>query len=210
MKPRSQIACISDDLSVEEMLEAARKHKHRRLPIYDETPDTIVGILNTRALLLDPQMDLAEAVEFPSFVPESMNLLQLLKSLQRQQRGLAIVLDEFGSTAGLVTMEDILEEMIGEVRSEGEEQGFIMEKLGEGSWRVNATMRLEDFRREYPELGEVPEVDTMGGLLLSQLEVVPGVGQSAVFRGLKLTATAADERRVRELQVETVNRKGGH
>ncbi len=69
------------------MIAAARKFKHRRLPIYDETPDTIVGVLNTRALLLDPAVDLAEAIEFPSFVPESMNLLQLLKSLQRQQRG---------------------------------------------------------------------------------------------------------------------------
>ena len=71
-------------------------------------------MLNTRALLLDPQMDLADAIEFPSFVPETMNLLQLLKSLQRQQRGLAIVLDEFGGTAGIVTMEDILEEMVGQ------------------------------------------------------------------------------------------------
>src|SRR5881628_1077362 len=202
MRPRSQMAAVSDDLSLEQMIVAARQYKHRRLPIYDETPDTIVGILNTRALLLDPQIDLADAIEFPSFVPESMNLLQLLKSLQRQQRGLAIVLDEFGGTAGLVTMEDILEEMVGEIRSEGEAQGFVMEKLGTGRWRVNATMRLEDFRREYPELGDVPGVDTMGGLLLSQLEVVPAVGQSVVFRGLKLTATAADERRVRELLVE--------
>src|SRR6267378_5401846 len=86
MKPRSRMAAIPDDLSIEEMLSAARKYKHRRLPMYDETPDTIVGILNTRALLLDPQIDLAEAIEFPSFVPKSMNVLQLLKSLQRQQR----------------------------------------------------------------------------------------------------------------------------
>jgi putative hemolysin len=210
MRPRSQMASIPDDLSVEEMIAAARKYKHRRLPIYDQTPDTIVGVLNTRALLLNPQIDLADVIEFPSFVPESMNLLQLLKSLQRQQRGLAIALDEFGGTAGIVTVEDILEEMIGEIRGEGESLGFVMEKLGEGRWRVNATMRLEDFCREYPELGDVPEVDTLGGLLLAQLEVVPAVGQSAVFRGLKLTATLADDRRVRELLVETVNHKGGH
>ena len=87
MRPRAQMAAISDDCSIEEMLASARKHGYRRLPIYDESPDTIVGILNTRALLLDPQIDLADAIEFPSFVPESMNLLQLLKSLQRQQRG---------------------------------------------------------------------------------------------------------------------------
>ena len=87
-----------------------------------------------------------------------------------------------------------------------------MEKLQEGRWRVNGTMSLDDFRREYPQLGETPDVDTMGGLLLAQLEVVPAVGQSAVFRGLKLTATAGDERRVRELLVEIPagREKGGH
>src|SRR5207249_6042705 len=87
MKPRAQMACIPDDLSVEEMIAAARKYKHSRLPLYDETPDTIVGVLNVRTLMIDPQTDLADVIEFPSFVPETMNLLQLLKSLQRQQRG---------------------------------------------------------------------------------------------------------------------------
>ena len=207
---RSRMACIADDLSIEEMIAAARQYKHRRLPIYDGTPDTIVGILNTRALLLDPQIDLADAIEFPSFVPESMNLLQLLKSLQRQQRGLAVVLDEFGGTAGIVTTEDILEEVVGEIRGEGEAEGFVVEKLGEGRWRVNAAMRLEDFRREYPALRQSPDVDTMGGLFLSQLGVIPSAGESIVCGGLKLTVTSADDRRVRELLIETVNRKGGH
>ncbi len=203
MKPRSTMASISDDCSIEEMIAAARKFKHRRLPIYDETPDTIVGILDTRALLLDPHIDLADAVEFPSFVPESMNLLQLLKSLQRQQRGLAIVLDEFGGTAGIVTMEDIFEEMIGKIRGEIESDRFVMEKLGTGRWRVAGTLRLDDFRREYPALPDVPDVETMGGLLMSLLDVVPNPGDSASFRGLKLTAKVTDERRVRELLVET-------
>ena len=204
MKPRSRMAAIPDDLSIEDMIAAARKYKHRRLPMYDETPDTIVGILNTRALLLDPQIDLADAIEFPSFVPETMNLLQLLKSLQRQQRGLAMVLDEFGGTAGIVTMEDILEEMIGKIRDEVEAEGFVMEKLGPGRWRVSGALRLDDFRREYPPLGDVAEVETMGGLLMSLLDVVPNQGESAVFRGLKLTAQVADERRVREVLVEAV------
>ena len=202
MRPRSQMAAISDDLSIEDMIAAARKFRHRRLPIYDETPDTIVGILNTRALLLDPQIDLADAIEFPSFVPESMNLLQLLKSLQRQQRGLAMVLDEFGGTAGLVTMEDILEEMIGKIRAEVQPAGLVMEKLAAGRWRVSGRLRLDDFRREYPSLGEVAEAETMGGLLVNLLQVVPGPGDSATFRGLKLTAQATDERRIKELLVE--------
>ena len=202
MKPRSQMAAISDELSIEEMVAAARRYRHRRLPVYDETLDTIVGVLNTRVLLQDPNVDLVEAIEFPSFVPESMNLMQLLKSLQRQQRGLAIVLDEYGGTAGIVTMEDILEEMIGKIRAEGETEGFLMEKLASGRWRVNGALRLDDFRREYPALGEVPEVETMGGLLMSLLDVVPNPGDTASFRGLKLTAQVTDERRVREVMVE--------
>ena len=118
MRPRAGMACISDDATVEEMIAAAKKFKHRRLPIYDETPDTIVGILNTRALLLDPKIDLSEVIEFPSFVPETMNLLQLFQSLQKQHRGLAVVLDEFGGVAGLVTMEDILGELVGKIRAD--------------------------------------------------------------------------------------------
>lgn len=202
MRPRAKMAAIPDDLTLEEMMDAARKARFRRLPMFDETPDTIVGILNTRALLLDPEADLSEAIEFPSFVPETMNLLQLFKSLQRQRRGMAIVVDEFGGVAGLVTMEDILTELVGEFHHAVAAAGFVMEKLGAGRWRVNGTMRLDDFRREYPELPEVPGTETMGGLLTKLLEVIPQAGETATFRGLKLTAHLVDERRVRELMVE--------
>ncbi|MGH7990409.1 MAG: hemolysin family protein [Limisphaerales bacterium] len=204
MRPRAGMACISDDASVEEMIAAAKKFKHRRLPIYDETPDTIVGILNTRALLLDPKIDLSEVIEFPSFVPETMNLLQLFQSLQKQHRGLAVVLDEFGGLAGLVTMEDILGELIGKIRVETQREGFVMEKLAPGRWRVNGAMRLDDFRREYSALGDVADVETMGGLLTHLLGVIPNVGDSATFYGLKFTAQIVNERHVRELIVQRI------
>lgn len=206
MIPRSKMAAIPDDLSIEEMLEAARKLKHTRLPMYDETPDTIVGILNTRSLLLNPSIDLSEVIEFPSFVPSSMNLLQLFQALQRQKRGLAIVLDEFGSTAGLVSAHDILEQLVGQIRRDPAVRGFTMEKLGPGKWRVSGAASIEDFRREYPNIGDVPDVDTMGGLLVRELEVVPAAGEAATFRGLKLTAQIVDDRRVHELLVETAGR----
>ena len=202
MRPRTGMACISDEATVEEMIAAAKKIKHRRLPMYDETPDTIVGILNTRALLLNPKIDLSEVIEFPSFVPETMNLLQLFQSLQKQHRGLAVVLDEFGGVAGLVTMEDILGELVGKIRSAAQTEGFVMEKLAPGRWRVNGSMRLDDFRREYPALGGVAEVETMGGLLTHMLGVVPNAGDFATFHDLKFTAQIVDERRVRELLVQ--------
>jgi CBS domain containing-hemolysin-like protein len=201
MKSRSQISCIPDDLSKEEMIETARKIKHTRIPLFDETPDTIVGVLNARALLLNPGADIEEVIEFPSFVPETMNLLHLLRSLQRQQRGLAIVLDEFGGTAGLVTMEDILEEMLGTFQKR-DEQTFLFEKLAPGKWRVNGTCPLDEFRREYPALPQIEEVDTMGGLLVRQLEYVPAEGESVVHAGLRLTAQKADDRRVMEVLAE--------
>jgi CBS domain containing-hemolysin-like protein len=202
MRPRAGMASLSDDASVEEMIAAAKIFQHRRLPIYDETPDTIVGILNTRALLLDPKIDLADAIEFPSFVPETMNLLLLFRALQKQQRGMAIVLDEFGGTAGIVTMEDILAELVGKQRSPSQPEGFVMEKIAPGRWRVSGTMRLEDFRREFPALPEVVEVETMGGLLTHLLGVVPDAEESAIFSGLKLTAHLTDGRRVNELLVQ--------
>jgi CBS domain containing-hemolysin-like protein len=206
MKPRTQMACISDELSVDEMIAAARRFKHRRLPIYDENVDTIVGVLNTRIFLLDPEADLAEAIEFPSFVPESANLLQLLKSLQRQQRGLAIVLNEFGGTAGIVTIEDILAEVLGELRAESAAEPPVLEKLGPNRWRVGGALPLDNFRREYAPLRDVPGVETMAGLVLNKLEVVPAQGESVTVDGLRLTVQVADERRIRELLVETVKK----
>jgi len=205
MQPRARIACISDELTLEEMAAAARRFKHARLPIFDESPDTIVSVLNVRVLLLDPGVDLADAIEFPSFVPNSMNLLQLLKSFQQHQRGMAVVLDEFGGTTGVVTMQDILDHVIGGVHDHDPAGGFVMERLGEGRWRVNGTMRVEDFRREFPDLAPAPDVDTMGGLLVARLHVVPAEGASLVLHGLRLTAHVADERRVREVLVERIH-----
>ena len=203
MRPRAGIACISDDATVEEMIAAARKYRHGRLPIYDETPATIVGVLNARALLLDPTIDLSEVIEFPSFVPETMNLLQLFRSLQKQHRGLAIVLDEFGGVSGVVTMEDILGELVGKIHAASvPEEALVMEKLAPDRWRVSGTVRLDDFRREFPSLPEVAEAETMGGLLSHLLGIVPAAGESAVFQDLKLTAHVVDERRVRELFVQ--------
>ena len=206
MKGRSQMACISDDLSVPEMMEAARRFKHRRLPIYDGTPETIVGVLNTRALLLEPGADLSLAIEFPSFVPETMDLLLLWKSLQRSQRGLAIVLDEFGGTAGIVTIEDILAEILGELRSQHSQKQAVMEKIGDNRWRVGGGARMDNFRREYPQLPDVPGVETMAGLVLNKMEVVPVAGESVIIGGLRLTVQSADERRIGELLVEVIKK----
>jgi len=132
-----------------------------------------------------------------------MSTLSSLTSLQGKPRGRAMVLDELSRTAEIATTEGILKEMNRRMRREEKPEAFPIEKLAAGRWRGSGTFRLDDFRREYPRIGDVPEVETMGGLLANLLEVVPAVGDSASFRGLKLTAQAADERRVKELLVET-------
>jgi CBS domain containing-hemolysin-like protein len=203
MRPRATMAAVADDLTPPELAAAARKWRHRRLPLYDESPDTIVGVLDCQKLLLDPDHRLDEAVEFPSFVPETMNLLKLFHALQRQKRSLAVVLDEFGAVAGIVRMEDILAEVLGEMSMDGPPRGFVLERLGPGRWRVSGAVRLDDFRREYPALPEGADVETLGGLLMAQLDIVPQKGQTATVHGLRLTATVVDERRVHELLVET-------
>lgn len=204
MRPRAQMVVLPDDLPVPDLIQSARKFRHHRIPLYDETPDNIVAVLNTRTLLLSPESGLDEALEFPSFVPESMNLMTLFQALQRQQRGVAIVLDEFGGAAGLVTVEDILETVLGPIRGEGEAEGFVMERLAPGRWRVNGAMRLDDFAREFPSLGGDDDVDTMGGLVVKLAEVVPVAGEVFTRRGVRFTVRVADERRVRELMVEAV------
>ena len=206
MKPRSEMVCIEDTSDLSNMITYSKDHKHTRIPIYNDTPDNVVGILNTRKLLLSPDDDVSEAIEFPSFVPSTMNLMNLLQSLQKQRRGLAIVLDEFGGTAGLITIEDILEELVGEIREEGEQIEFTVEKLHWNRWRVNGKLLIEDFQNVIPELKPVPEVDTMGGLVAALNEVVPKIGESLKHCSLELTVVSADERRVKELIVKRITR----
>jgi putative hemolysin len=208
MRPRSTMMVLPDNLDRDAMIAAARRHRHHRIPLYDESPDTIIAVLNTRTLLMGSEPGAAadggvdDAIEFPSFVPESMNLLKLFEALQRQRRGMAVVVDEFGAATGLVTLEDIVEAVVGPLRGEGEAPGFVVEPLGPSSWRVNGATRIDDFRRFFPGLPEDPNVETMGGLAVKLAEIVPPVGWSGVHKGLRFTVKVADERRVRELLVE--------
>lgn len=200
MRPRIQMPMVSDDASTDEMIRHAKQLRMKRIPLYDQHSDTVVGILNARALIQNPGVDLSEVIEPPAFVPETMSLLKLLRSLQRQRRSIAIVLDEFGDMAGYITLDDILNAALGEPPR----TRLVFERIGPGRWRISGAMRVDDFRHEYPQLGEVRHAETMGGLLMWLLGAIPGSGQSAIYCGLKLTALVTDERSVKELLVEVI------
>ena len=155
-------------------------------------------------LVANPDVDLVEVVEFPSFVPEEMNLSDLLKNFSRSGKDMAIVLDEFGSNVGLVTLEDILSDVIGGKRRDTHAPEFIMEKVDTGKWRLSGSVWLQDFRREYPGLEKAPGVDTIGGLMAMQLDEIPPTGAIVEFSGLRFTVQEADERRVKQVLVETL------
>lgn len=199
MKPLSRLSCIPADLSRGEMIAAARRCGHTRLPMYDQTPDSIVGILNARALLLNPDADVEDVVEFASFVPQSMNLLLLLRNLRRQGRGIAVVLDEFGGTAGLVTLADILGLMLGDFESNENPRYHRVtpEKL-----LAEGTCRLSRIAVEVPEFADIEGVSTVGGLVTRLAEVVPTAGEAFSFKGWRLTVRTSDERRVLKVLVE--------
>lgn len=207
MRPRAQMLMIESRTPRREMIRLARQIRHTRIPLRGESPDDIEGILNTRRLLLQPEGDFADSVELPAYVPESMNLLRLLKALQNQRRGMAIVLDEYGSVAGLVTIEDILAPMLGPKASESMARGISCRELGDRCWRVSGAMRIDDFRRRCPELAPRREVDTLGGLVAALLGRIPAAGESVLHGRVRLTVLEADERRVRELEVRVMDRK---
>lgn len=204
MTPRVDMVCVADNLSREEMVAFLKKVKHRRVPVYDETPDTIVGLLDVKKFLMNPERDLTEIMEVPAFVPERMNAARLLRNFQQQKRQLAIVVDEFGGTEGLVTVEDIAEEIVGEVADEYDVRDFFLERLGPNRFLVNGKMRIDELNEELklrlPTTDE--EIDTIGGLVASRLERVPRPGDQLRIDSLVLTARRVVKNRVREVLIE--------
>lgn len=207
MRPRSQVLCLSSDYPENDprLLQEARRLKRSRLPIYDENPDTIVGILDTKKLLLRPEEPLDEVMDFAAFIPETMNLWDLFQSLRRQGRGLAVALDEFGETAGIVTMSDILEEMVGDLEMEEEDsQEQPIRQVRPGLWHAAGSYLLEDFHEQHPDFpyNEELDVETLNGLMIYHLEIVPRAGQSLVIGNYRLKALKVDARRALEIEVE--------
>jgi len=199
MTPRVDLFAIPDDLTNEAAMERLRAGRHRRAPVYGATPDDIVGILEVTRFFLNPAEHYTEQLIAPSFVPETMKAIELLKSFIKHPQGIAVIVDEFGGTEGVVTLNDIVEEMISDAVPSGEQELYI-EPLGEGRVIAAGRTRLDDLA----ELGfklEADGVDTIGGLIFNRMGMIPRVGSSVQIDDVTIQVRRSSRRGVEEVML---------
>ncbi len=209
--PRSDIVAIEENASFDELVAMICEHGHSRLPVYRDNLDDIIGMIHIRdafAILAGSSPNppgIADLIRQPRFVPESMGVLDLLAEMRATRTHLAIVLDEYSGTEGIVTIEDLVEEIVGEIEDEhdDEPQPQLVELDG-GLWEADARIELDDLGKQVAaELEDVPEdVDTLGGLAFVIAGKVPVVGEILEHpSGWKLEILDGDEKRVTRLRL---------
>ncbi|MEO1246939.1 MAG: transporter associated domain-containing protein [Pseudomonadota bacterium] len=213
MIPRSQMVVIDIEQSFDEMLSVIVESGHSRFPVIGEDRDEVLGVLLAKDLLRYSGSDQAKDISIrrllrsASVIPESKRLNALLKEFRDSHNHMAIVVDEYGGVAGLLTIEDVLEEIVGEIDDEhdAEEVAFIRpdgEKDGRPCYAVRALTRIDDFN-EFFECGlSDEEYDTVGGLVMHELGRLPRRGEKIEVGGFRFAVTKADKRRIDSLQVQ--------
>jgi CBS domain containing-hemolysin-like protein len=204
MVPRTDMVTVEHVDPLRKAMSVFLRTGYSRVPVIGEDNDDVLGLLYLKDVIqrttADPQAQTApvSTIMRPmTFVPESKPVDDLLRDMQRQQSHFAIVVDEYGGTAGLVTIEDILEEIVGEIADEYDREEPGVEQLGDGSYRVPATMNVDDLAELFEVDLDEDEVDTVGGLLTKAIGRVPMVGSHALVGGLSLTAERMAGRRHR-------------
>jgi CBS domain containing-hemolysin-like protein len=203
--PRIDMICAPAEIELEEMAELFLSSKHSRIPIFRETVDQIVGILHIRDLLRGLRSEenptILDLTLEPYFVPETKPLNELLEDFQAQRQQVAIVVDEYGGTAGMVTVEDLLEEIVGEIEDEHEEAAPQSESLADGRWRVDGRLPLESLEDIFDIEIEDEPYETVGGLILGRLGIVPEPGERVVVYGLVLKVEEVEARRIKSVLI---------
>ena len=205
MTPRKSVISISYDASDKEILEIIEEESYSRIPVYEDNPDKILGILHACDYLLkrnEKNFDLKSILHTPVFVPETVSLDVLFKDMQTDHNHLAVVVNEYGETSGIVTMEDILEEIVGEIWDERDEEIDEFKKIGDNTYKVLCTASLEDFR-EYFKLEDEEELDvsTVNGWITEITGIIPEVNYSFDYKNLTVTITKADQFMTHEIKV---------
>jgi CBS domain containing-hemolysin-like protein len=205
MVPRIAMATIQATATFDEAIETIVEHGHSRIPVYDESVDEILGILYAKDLLpflresAGPRPDLRTLLRTPVYIPESMTVDDLLHEFQRRKVHIAIVLDEYGGTAGLVTIEDLLEEIVGEIQDEYDVEEPMVVRLSDDEARLDGRASVDDLAELFDTnlgLEDEDEYDTVGGLIYHRIGGVPTPGDRVEVDGLTLTVESTDGRRV--------------
>ncbi len=206
MTPRTDIQALPKDVSLAQVKELIRETGHSRVPIYEETVDNIIGVLFAKDLLqvTDPEsFDVAQVMREPFYVPESKQLRDLLHEFQEGKGHMAIVLDEYGGTAGLVTIEDILEELVGDIADEYEgAEPEPLRRIDDSTVEVDARMRIDELNDELDlELPENEDYETIGGFVFSALGKIPDPGEECAHANVTIRVTDAGPRRIHRLRL---------
>lgn len=221
MVPRNQITSLPFSKDLHFLLESIVRDQHSRVPIYEGSPDHIIGILYARDLLgvaldrlrhhipLDEPMDLLSLLHPPMIVPETMPLIKLLDEARKRHAHLALVVDEFGTFVGLVTIEDVLEQIVGEIQDEYDREEASIKKLGEGVLVVDAALSLRELADDFDiVLPRGEGYETLAGFVLDCLGKIPKGGESFAYEGRVYTVVDMDGLRVSKVKVEKLGSKG--
>ena len=210
MIPRAQMDCVSVDDEPGEFIPLLVETKHSRFPVIGESKDDVVGILLAKELLgyyAHPEaFNLREILRPAVFVPESKRLNVLLREFRANRNHIAIVVDEYGGVSGLVTIEDVLEQIVGDIEDEydfDESEDNIIPEAG-GRFRVKAQTEIGDFTAQFGTRFEDEEFDTVGGLVLKSFGRLPKRGEATALDGFRFRVLRADSRRLHTLQVERI------
>lgn len=192
MTPRTSINAIDIDLPLEYVLNKIVNEGYSRLPVYKDNIDNIIGILYTKDLLKmmnkGDAIQLQSAMRQPYFVPETKKINELLKNLQAKHLHMAIIIDEFGGVSGIATIEDIIEELVGEIQDEHDDEAPVVEQVSANEFIVNALANIQDVNELLPvALPEGPEYDTLAGLLIKLFSRIPDLSEKLTFEGYQFT-----------------------
>ena len=210
MIPRTDMVCIPNDISYEELNKVALENQYTRYPVYEENIDKILGFIHVKDLysfaMTKDNYSINNLIRPIIMVPETMTLDNLIIEFKKEHCQIAVVIDEFGGTSGLITLEDVLEEIIGDVQDEfDEETEADIKEIGENTYIANAMMRIDElvkfFDMKESVFEEEDDVDTIAGLVVKLLGRIANVGDSVSFNGLTFTVTEIDGARITKLQI---------
>ncbi|HMM11452.1 MAG TPA: hemolysin family protein [Bacteroidales bacterium] len=202
MVPRPEIEAISSDSTVDELLEKFTETKHSKILVYDESIDNIIGYLHSYDMFTRPE-SIRQMLRNIEVVPETYPASRLLSRFIQNRQGIAVVVDEFGGTAGIVSMEDIIEEIFGEIEDEYDDEETVEKHLDAKTWIFSARLEIDYLNQTY-KLGipESEEYETLAGFIISKHESIPSLGEEIYIEPFKITILKATGNKIEEVKLE--------